>query len=157
MAKFKRHNFGGILEALNKMIIAEVKAALELLPDKCIREDGCSLCRIIIGHDGGYSPRNIAVDEVWVDEKDGLLHIYGRDLTHEDCFDQNWADNVEPDEWTEEDDLYDISGFEYLIDQIEEQVDGDRVVDLPHRSLLTCGYYAELSCHRAVDQIIVKK
>lgn len=139
------------------MIIAEVKTALMELPEKCIREEGHTLCRIIIGPNGDYSPRNIAVDEVWVDEKDGLLHIYGRDLTNNDCSDQNWADNVEPDEWTEEDDLYDITDFDYLIDQIEEQMEGDRVVHLPDRSLLTCGYNTELSLHRAVCQIIVKR
>ena len=78
MAKMIRHDFGSIHDALNKMIIAEVKAALELLPEKCIREEGATLCRIIVGPDSDYSPRDIAVDEVWVDEKDRLLHIYGR-------------------------------------------------------------------------------
>ena len=77
-----RHDFGAIHEALNKMIIAEVKTALELLPEKCIREEGAALCHVIIGPDD-YNPRDVAVDEVWVDEKDGLLHIYGRDMTEE--------------------------------------------------------------------------
>lgn len=152
MAKMTRHDFGGILEALNKMIIAEVKAALEQLPEKCIREEGHTLCRIIIGPNGDYSPRNVAVDEVWVDEKDGLLHIYGRDLTHEDCFDQNWADNVEPDEWTEDDDLYDITDFGYLIEQIAGQVEGDKTYRLETMSLLTCGYSPYLSLKAAMDK-----
>lgn len=130
MAKLIRHNFGCIHEALNKMIIAEVKAALELLPEKCIREEGHALCRIIIGPNSDYSPRNIAVDEVWVDEKDGLLHIYGRDLTSANEMDPNIADNIEPDEWTEEDDLYDITDFGYLIEQIAEQVEDDKTHDL---------------------------
>lgn len=140
-----RHDFGGIHDALNKMIIAEVKAALELLPEKCIREEGATLCRIIVGPDLDYSPRNIAVDEVWVDEKDGLLHIYGRDVTAEACgLDPNVADNVEPDEWTEQDSLYDITDFEYLIDQIAERAEGDATYNLPTRSLLACGYAVEL-------------
>ena len=154
MAKMIRHDYGAIHEALNKMIVAEVKAALELLPEKCIREEGHTLCRIVIGSDCEYSPRNIAVDEVWVDEKDGLLHIYGRDLTHEDCFDQNWADNVEPDEWTENDDLYDITDFGYLIDQIAEQVEGDATYNLPNKSLLTAGYVTEFSLKQAVDRVV---
>ncbi len=154
MAKFFRHDFSGIHESLNKMIVAEVKAALEQLPDKCIREEGAALCRIIIGPNGDYSPRNIAVDEAWVDDKDGKLHIYGRDLTHEDCFDQNWADNVEPDEWTEDDDLYDITDFGYLIDQIAEQVDGDKTYNLPGMSLLTAGYVTEQSLKQAVEKLV---
>lgn len=155
MAKMIRHDYGAILEALNKMIIAEVKAALERLPEKCIREDGHSLCRIIISPAADYSPRNIAVDEVWVDDKDGLLHIYGRDLTPEACgMDPNVAENVEPDEWTEEDDLLDITDFGYLIDQIAEQVEGDETYNLPNTSVLTCGYVAELSLRQAVEKIV---
>lgn len=155
MAKMIRHDFGGILEALNKMIIAEVKAALELLPEKCIREEGTALCRIIIGPSADYSPRNIAVDEVWVDDKDGLLHIYGRDVTSEACqLDPNVADNVEPDEWTEQDGLYDITDFEYLIDQIAEQVEGDATYNLPNKSLLTCGYVAELALKQAMEKTV---
>ena len=134
MEKIIRHNYGAMHDALNKMILAEVKAALSLLPDKCIRKDGATLCRIIIGPQSDYSPRNIAVDEVWVDEDDGLLHIYGRDLTIEACnIDPNVADNMEPDEWTEEDDLYDITDFGYLIDQIAEKVDSDETHELLKR------------------------
>ena len=154
MAKFIRRDYSAIHEALNKMIIAEVKAALMELPEKCIREEGSTLCRIIIGPDCDYSPRNIAVDEVWVDEKDGLLHIYGRDLTHEDCYDINWADNVEPDEWTEDDDLYDITDFAYLIDQIAERVEGDRTVNLPTKTVLTCDIAPELELKTAIEKTI---
>lgn len=154
MAKMIRHDYGSIQEAMNKMIVAEVKTALERLPEKCIREEGHTLCRIVIGPNADYSPRNVAVDEVWVDEKDGLLHIYGRDLTHEDCFDQNWADNVEPDEWTENDDLLDITDFAYLIDQIAEQAEGDETYNLPNESVLTCGYVAELSLKQAIEKIV---
>lgn len=141
MAKMIRHDFGGIHDALNKMIVAEVKAALELLPEKCIREEGAALCRIIVGPVSDYSPRNIAVDEVWVDEKDGLLHIYGRDVTVEACgLDPNVADNVEPDEWTEQDDLYDITDFAYLIDQIAEKVEGEHDIRMKERGNL---FYSE--------------
>lgn len=155
MAKMIRHDFGSIHDALNKMIIAEVKAALELLPEKCIREEGATLCRIIVGPDSDYSPRDIAVDEVWVDEKDGLLHIYGRDVTAEACgLDPNVADNVEPDEWTEQDDLYDITDFSYLIDQIAERAEGDATYNLPNRSLLTCGYVAELALKQEMEKTV---
>lgn len=154
MAKFIRHDYGAIHDALNSMIIAEVKAALMELPEKCIREEGSTLCRIIIGPGSDYSPRNIAVDEVWVDEEDGLLHIYGRDLTHEACFDKNWADNVEPDEWTEDDDLYDITDFAYLIDQIAEQVKDDKTMNIANKSFVTCGYVAEFALRTAAQKTI---
>lgn len=152
MAKFTRHDFGGVLEALNNEIIAEVKAVLSLLPEQKI--EGHSLCRIIIGPSDDYSPRNIAVDEVWVDEKKGMLHICGRDLTHENSFDQNWADNVEHDEWTEEDSLYDITDFGYLIDQIAGQVDGDKTINVANKSLMTCGYVAEKSLKSAAERLL---
>lgn len=151
MARLIRHDFCGILDALNKMIVAEVKAALNLLPEKCIREEGAALCRIIIGSDGDYSPRNIAVDEVWVDDKDGLLHIYGRDMTEAAVLDQNIADNIEPDEWTEGDSLYDITEFSYLIDQLAERVEGDREVYLPNKS-----YYGEWFSLRHATEILKK-
>lgn len=154
MAKFFRHDFGGIHESLNKMIVAEVKAALEQLPDKCIREEGAALCRIIIGPNGDYSPRNIAVDEAWVDDKDGKLHIYGRDLTHEDCFDQNWADNVEPDEWTEDDDLYDISDFAYLIDQIAGKLEDADELSVINRSFTSRCFSYSFPLHRAITKIV---
>jgi len=37
MANMVKHDFGGILNELNNMIIAEVKAALERLPEKCMK------------------------------------------------------------------------------------------------------------------------
>lgn len=154
MGKMIRHDYSAIHNALNNMIIAEVKAALTELPEKCIPEEGHSLCRIIIGSSGEYLPRNIAVDKVWVDEKDGLLHIYGRDLTHEDCFDQNWADNVDSAEWTEEDELYDITDFGYLIDQIAGQVEGDKTINAANKSLMTCGYVAEKSLKSAAERLL---
>ena len=156
MAKIIRHDYSGIQDALNKMIIAEVKAALELLPEKCIREEGHSLCRIIIGPADDYSPRNVAVDEVWVDDKDKLLHIYGRDLTVASCLDldQNVQDTTDPEEWTEEDSLYDITDFGYLIEQIAQQAEGDGTVNLPNESLLTAGYVTEWTLKQAADKTV---
>ena len=149
-----RHDFGAIHDALNKMIIAEVKTALELLPEKCIREEGCALCHIILGPNGDYSPRDVAVDEVWIDQKDGLLHIYGRDITGEAMLDQNVADNMEPEKWTEEDSLYDITDFGYLIEQIAAQVDGDKTYNLPNKSIVACRYVAGFSLIRAVEELV---
>lgn len=143
----KRHDYGAIHEALNKMIIAELKAWLEQMPAKTIRKNGHTLCRIVIGSCCEYSPRNIAVDEAWVDERDGLLHIYGRDLTNKDSFDQNWADNVEPDEWTEEADLYDITDFGYLIDQIAEQL------EMPEGAWYIMEGYMASSCYRMEENM----
>lgn len=157
MAKFIRHDYGAIHEALNKMIIAETKAALMELPEKCIREEGCALCRIVIGPTYDYSPRNVAVDEVWVDDKDGLLHIYGRDLTVASCLDldQNVQDTTDPEEWTEQDSLYDITDFSYLIDQIAEQVEGDETVHIANKSFETNGrVVAEFALRTAAQKTI---
>ena len=154
MAKLTFHDFHAIHEALNKMIIAEVKAALELMPEKCIREEGSSLCHVIISTNSDYSPCDVAVDEVWVDEKDGLLHVYGRSITGEACIDQNVADSLEQEEWTEQDDLLDITDFKYLIEQIAEQVDGDETYNLPNKSVITAGYMTELSLKSAAEKLV---
>jgi hypothetical protein len=70
MAKMIRHDFGGIHDALNKMIIAEVKAALEQLPGK--RIEGGSLCRVVVSPGCDYEPRDLCVDKVWIGEENIL-------------------------------------------------------------------------------------
>ena len=134
MAKMIRHDFGGILDALNKMIIAEVKAALELLPEK--RIEGDMLCRVVVSPGCDYEPRDLCVEKVWIDE--GKLCFTGTE-NH-----GSYIEDDDPDPWTENDGLLDITDFEYLIDQIAEQVDGGATYNLPIRSLLTCGYAVEL-------------
>jgi len=150
MAKMIRHDYGTIHDALNKMIVAEVKAALELLPEKTI--EGGSLCRIVVSDGDDYEPKDVAVDRVWL-HKD-RLYFYGHIMPlHDDG-------NIEPDEFeggegdeeTGETDWLDITDFSYLIDQIAENVEGDATYSLPDMSLLTCGYVAEHALKQAAEK-----
>lgn len=121
MAKLIRHDFGGIHDALNKMIIDEVKAALSLLPDQMI--EGPSLCRIVVSDGDNYDPKDVAVDLVWL--HNDKLYFDGHIMQ------PDWMDpNIEPDTFsggegdnaTIETDWLDITDFAYLIDQIAEKV-----------------------------------
>jgi len=108
MANVISTDFRAIHMALNKLIIKEVKAALRLLPGMMFKnEHHRPLCRIVVSPDGDYSPRDLSVKEVWLDEDD-LLHIEGNDG-------DEWANESE---WTEDDDMLDITDFQYLISQI---------------------------------------
>ena len=113
MAKIIRHDYGAIHDALNKMIVAEVKAALSLLPEKCIESQHIApLCRIVVSDGANYAPKDFSVYKVWI-EGDSL-HVAG--LIEDSDYDA---------EYTEEDDLLDITDFGYLIDQIAEKVEGE--------------------------------
>lgn len=116
MAKIIRHDYGVIHDALNKMIVKEVKAALELLPEKCMTTTDSSvpLCRIVVSTAFDYNPVDLGVRRVWLD-KDGDL-----------CFSEYTANQDEDGiyDMTEDDDLLDITDFGYLIDQIAEKVEG---------------------------------
>ena len=109
MANVISTDFRAIHMALNKLIIGEVKAALRLLPDMWFKDaHHHTLCRITVSPDSEYSPRDLNVKEVWVDGDD-LLHIEGEER------DDEWANESE---WTEGDDMLDITDFQYLISQI---------------------------------------
>ena len=140
-----RHDFGGIHDALNKMIIAEVKAALWQLPEK--RIEGDSLCRVVVSPGFDYEPRDLCVEKVWIDD-DGDLCFTGTEEHGSFIVDDD------PDPWTENDDLLDITDFAYLIDQIAEQVEGDKTYSLSTIILLTCGYAAELELGTAVEKTV---
>ena len=146
MAKMIRHDFGSIHDALNKMIVAEVKAALELLPEKCIaaKDWRVPLCRIVVSDPFDYNPTDLGVRRVWLDE--------GGEL----CFSEYTANQDEDGIYdrTENDDLLDITDFEYLIDQIAKQVEDDKTYRLSTMSLLTCGYAAELELDTAVEKTV---
>lgn len=115
MAKFIRHDFGAIHEALNKLIIAEVKAALKLLPEKKIEADGpVPLCRIVVSLVSDYEPENLAVRSVFL-RKDGTLSF----VASIPDSDNEWHANEEDADWL------DITDFGYLIDQIAERVTVD--------------------------------
>lgn len=116
MAKMIRHDYGAIHDALNKMIVTEVKAALSLVPGKKI--EGGSLCRVVVSPSCDYEPRDLCVEKVWLDE-DGILCFSGTE-NH-----GSYIVDDDPDSWTEDDDLLDITDFQYLIEQIAEQVTVD--------------------------------
>ena len=152
MAKMIRHDYGAIHDALNKMIVTEVKAALSLLPEQ--EMEGPSLCRIVVSDGDDYEPKDVAVDRIWL-HKD-RLYFYGHIMPlHDDG-------NIEPDEFeggegdeeASETDWLDITDFDYLIDQIAEQVEGDATYNLPNRSVTVCGYVAELALKQAVEKTV---
>lgn len=144
MAKMIRHDFGNIHDALNKMIISEVKAALEHLPGKEI--EGDSLCRVIVSPDCDYEPRDLCVKKVWIGGEN-ILCFSGTENHGSFIVDDD-------DHWTEYDDLLDITDFGYLIDQIAEQVEGDATYNLPNRSVTACGYVAEHALKQAVEKTV---
>lgn len=145
MAKITFHDFGSIHDALNDMIIAEVKAALELLPEKRI-EDG-SLCRVVVSPNCDYDPRDLCVEKVWLDE-DGTLCFSGTENHGSFIIDDD------SDEWTENDDLLDITDFEYLIEQIAAKVNDDGHHVLPNKAFLICGFVPELALIHEADNLI---
>jgi len=143
MAKFIRHNYSAIHEALNKMIVAEVKAALMELPGKAIKKDGdVPLCRIVVSNIDNYWPENVAVNMVTLDAA-GELHVFGVSEQYGGClFDE---DDV---------DMLDITNFAYLIDQIAEKVHGDKTVNLINRAVVVAGMVPELDLKAAIDREI---
>lgn len=146
MAKMIRHDFGGIHDALNKMIIAEVKAALEQLPEKCIatKDWRVPLCRIVVSDGSDYNPTDLGVRRVWLDEGGELnFSEYTANQDEGGIYDR-----------TENDDLLDITDFAYLIDQIAERVEGDKTYNLPNKSLTVCGYVAEHTLKQAVEKTV---
>jgi hypothetical protein len=150
MAKFIRHDYGAIHEALNKMIIAEVKAALELIPGKCICWDGeTPLCHIVLSPNEEYIPRDVSVIEAHIaQEKElgGALVIAGYNDDDRERFAINWFED--------ETDWINITDFGYLIDQIAERVKDDKTVNLPNKSLLTAGYVTEWALRQATEKTI---
>jgi len=144
MAKMIRHDFGSILMELNAMIVAEVKAALELLPGKAM-ESGANrvpLCRIVVSGTEEYLPIGISVRRVWIDDDDTL------------CFSEYEARYNSPMNWDEYDDLLDITDFAHLIDQIAKQVEGDATYNLPDRSITVFGYVTEYALKRDVEKTV---
>ena len=141
--KVIRHDFGAIHDALNKMVIAEVKAALELLPEKMIKSDGdVPLCHIVVSGAEGYRPDDVSVTKVTMDAA-GELHIFGVSRQHGGCL------------YDEDDtDWLDITDFSYLIDKIAERLDGDKTVNLVNKSFMVLGYSAEASLRNAAERLV---
>ena len=152
MAKMIRHDFGAIHDALNKMIIAEVKAALRLVPEQEYQKP--SMCRIVVSDGNDYEPKDVAVDMIWLHK--GKLYFDGHimPLPDDGNIDPEQFEGGEGDEETAETDWLDITDFAYLIDQIAEQVEGDKTYNLPNKSLLTAGYVTEPSLKQAVEKLV---
>ena len=60
----------------------------------------------------------------------GMIMKSVRRKEEEYFFEYDNVYNMEPDEWTEEDDLYDITDFGYLIEQIAEKVTVDASLNI---------------------------
>ena len=122
MRKFHTISFEAMQQMLNQVIIGEVKSALEKQPGKAVMASrtGHSLCRIVISPNGDYCPTDLAVKKVWLDDK-GKLNIRGKQSL------PGWAEanlpDYEPEEsdWDEEDDLLNITDFQYMLDCLDEQ------------------------------------
>ena len=107
MAKIITTDFGAIHDALNKLIIGEVKAALRLVPGKKIEsEDFTSLCRLVVSDADNYAPEDVGVTSAWLDKDDRLCFI----ATCEGCSGL----------FSEDDDMLDITDFHYLIEQLKD-------------------------------------
>lgn len=105
-------DFGAIHDALNRLIINEVKVALRLVPERKI--EGGSLCRIVVSDSADYEPVDGSVHRAWLDQ-DNKLNFYvetGGISGH----------------FTEDDDMLDITDFHYLIEQLKEQMPDGRHV-----------------------------
>ena len=116
MAKITTSDFGAIHDALNKMIIGEVKAALRLVPGKHAESgaDRVPLCRIVVSDRGEYQPYDFSVRRIWLDSEDVLHFSEYEERYHS------------PNVWDEDDDLLDISDFHYLIEQLKDMMpDGE--------------------------------
>lgn len=114
-----RHDFGSIHDALNKMIIGEVKAALRLVPEQM--HQGASLCRIVVSDGDDYAPKDVAVDMVWL-HHDKLYfsgHIMPPDWRDPND-DPEQFEGGEGDEENAETNWLDITDFQYLIEQMKD-------------------------------------
>ena len=143
MAKFIRHDFGAIHEALNKMIIAETKTALMELPDKEFEtESATPLCRVVVSRDSNYHPCDLRVRRVWLNDDNEL------------CFSEYTAEEDEDDvyTWTEDDDMLDITDFGYLIDQIAQKVEEDKTVYIVNKRIAACEIAPELDLGTAIHR-----
>ena len=124
MSKIITSDFGAIHDALNRMIINEVKQALRWLPEQM--HQGASLCRIVVSDGADYAPKDVAVDCVWL--HNDKLYFSGH-LPLPDYADPNddpeQFEGGEGDEENAETDWLDITDFQYLIEQIADEFPDD--------------------------------
>lgn len=139
MKKIKTTDFGAIHNALNKMILGEVKRVLELVPEKWM--EGPSLCRIVVSKDGDYEPKDVAVDTVWLHED--KLYFDGHIMPLPD------DGNVEPEQFDGGEecctDWLDITDFQYLIEQAKDKIPAEALEKADPISLT---HYGEMNAVR---------
>lgn len=117
MAKIITTDFSAIHDALNRIIIGEVKAALQLVPRKEIRWDGKTpLCHIVLSPNEEYIPREVevlgaSIGSPTMSEYDGLV-IEGRNADDKTGFSILW--------YEDETDWIEITDFHYLIEQLKD-------------------------------------
>ena len=115
MAKFITTDFGKIHDALNILILNEVREAIRLLPQEWMK--GQSLCRIVVSKTDDYAPKDVAVDNIWVNN--GKIYFDGHIMPP-----PNDA-NIEPEQYEGDEDntdWIDITDFQYLISQIKDKL-----------------------------------
>lgn len=138
MANLIKHNYGAIYDALHKMIIAEVKTALSLVPEKMIESKRINpLCHMVASDGDNYSPKDFAVYKVWLDE--GVLRFCGR---IEECDDDFSI--------SEEHDILNLTDFDYLMTQIAALLPDGKDYNIINRSLAMQGFDSELALRMAI-------
>ena len=119
MASIITTDFSIIHNALNNLILGEVKAALRLLDEQMYQD--ANVCRIVVSHHSDYEPKDVAVDCVWLDND--KLCLSGHVMPIPD------DGNIEPEEWKGDEDKtdwYDITDFHYLIEEMRKKMpDGE--------------------------------
>lgn len=142
MAKFITTDFGKIHDALNILILNEVKEALKLLPEEWM--EGPSLCRIVVSKVDDYAPKDVAVDNIWVNKN--KIYFDGHIMPIPDDA------NIEPEQYEgDEDDTdwIDITDFQYLISQIRDKLPEEETYTISNK-----GYKGNL--RKSISESVIR-
>ena len=142
MAKFITTDFGKIHDALNILILNEVKEAVKLLPEEWM--EGPSLCRIVVSKVDDYAPKDVAVDNIWV--KKNKIYFDGHIMPLPDDA------NIEPEQYEgDEDDTdwIDITDFQYLISQIRDKLPEEETYTISNK-----GYKGNL--RKSISESVIR-
>lgn len=126
-------NYFAIQEALDNIIIEELKAALRLLPgkqfgEKFLPHDKAPLCTIVVSEKSIYYARDLKVCGVWLDEND-KLHIVGG-TGHDPIF---------PEDFNEDNaDWLNITNLKYLYLQMKPLLPKRKNINLCEKSNIHC-------------------
>ena len=142
MAKFITTDFGKIHDALNILILNEVKEALKLLPEEWM--EGPSLCRIVVSKVDNYAPKDVAVDNIWVNKN--KIYFDGHIMPIPDDA------NIEPEQYEGDEDDTDwicITDFYYLISQIKNKLTENETYTLSNK-----GYKGNL--RKSISESVIR-